>query len=178
MATMPKRVKYRKCQRCGWQLKRNAHSGNRVNFGEFGLQSLEAAWVSARQIEAGRMAASQYLMRGGKVYVRIFPHKPVSTKPWKYAWAAAKGETDYWAAVVRPGTMMYEIAGVSKDLAKQALQRVAHKMPVRCRLGRTETCVEGRRPMRPRKRRTECPSEIERGGNGQVDGTRRVADDE
>lgn len=134
MANMPKRVKYRKCQRCGWQLTRNAHSGNRVNFGEFGLQSLEASWVSARQIEAGRMAASQYLQRGGKVYVRIFPHKPVSAKPLEVRMGSGKGETDYWAAVVRPGTVMFEIAGVSKDLARQALQRVAHKMPVRCRM--------------------------------------------
>jgi large subunit ribosomal protein L16 len=128
---MPKRIKFRKQMR--GKLKGNASRGNFVAFGEFGLQSLEAHWVSARQIEAGRIAAQHYLRRQGKVVIRIFPDKPISKKPLETRMGKGKAETDFWAARVRPGTMLFEISGVPEDMAKQAMARVAHKMPVRCR---------------------------------------------
>jgi len=131
MATMPKRVKFRKQQR--GKLRGNATRGNYVAFGDYGLQSLDTHWISSRQIEAGRVACQHYLRRQGKVYIRIFPDKPISKKPLETRMGKGKAETDYWAARVKPGTVMFEIAGVPEPVAKQALARVAHKMPVRCR---------------------------------------------
>jgi large subunit ribosomal protein L16 len=128
---MPKRIKFRKQQR--GKMRGNATRGNYVAFGDYGLQALEAHWVSARQIEAGRIAAQHFLRRQGKVYIRIFPDKPVSKKPLETRMGKGKADTDFWAAPVKPGTMLYEIAGVPEDLAKEALARIAHKMPVRCR---------------------------------------------
>ncbi len=129
---MPKRIKFRKQQR--GTLKGRATRGNYVAFGDYGLQSLEAHWISARQIEAGRIAAQHFLRREGKIFIRIFPDKPVSKKPLETRMGKGKADTDYWAARVKPGTMLFEIAGVAPDIAKQALARIAHKMPVRCRL--------------------------------------------
>jgi large subunit ribosomal protein L16 len=134
MAMMPKRVKYRKSQR--GKMKGNASRCNFVAFGEYGLQALETSWVSARNIEAGRVAATHFLHREGKVYIRLFPHKPVSSKPLETRMGKGKGETDFWAARVKPGQVCFEIGGVSEDVAKQALARVAHKMPIRCRFVR------------------------------------------
>lgn len=134
MAMMPKRVKYRKSQR--GKMKGNAGRANFVAFGEYGLQSLETSWVSAKNIEAGRVAATHYLHREGKVYLRIFPHKPVSAKPLETRMGKGKGEPAFWVARVRPGMVMFEISGVGEEVAKQALLRVAHKMPVKCRLVR------------------------------------------
>jgi len=131
MPAMPKRVKWRKSQR--GKIHGNASKGNRVSFGEFGLQTLHAGWISAAQIEAGRVAATHYLHREGRVYVRIFPHKPVSAKPLETRMGKGKAEPSYWVARVKPGTMMFEIGGVELDVARQALARVAHKMPFRCR---------------------------------------------
>ena len=131
MPRMPKRIKFRKQMR--GKLRGNASRGNFVAFGEYGLQSLEPHWVSARQIEAGRIAAQHYLRRQGKVYIRIFPDKPISKKPLETRMGKGKADTDYWAARVKPGTILYEIAGVEEDIAKQAMARVALKMPVRCR---------------------------------------------
>lgn len=131
MAMMPKRVKFRKSQR--GKMKGNATRGNTVAFGEYGLQTLEAAWISARQIEAGRVAVSHYLHREGRLFIRIFPHKPVSAKPLEVRMGSGKGEPEFWAAVVKPGTIMFEIGGVDETTAKRALARVAHKMPVKCR---------------------------------------------
>ncbi|MHC4416050.1 MAG: 50S ribosomal protein L16 [Planctomycetota bacterium] len=128
---MPKRIKFRKQQR--GTLKGGATRANYVAFGDYGLQALEAHWVSARQIEAGRIAAQHFLRRQGKVYIRIFPDKPVSKKPLETRMGKGKADTDFWAARVRPGTMLYEIAGVQETIAKQALARIAHKMPIRCR---------------------------------------------
>ena len=128
MPRMPKRIKFRKQMR--GVLKGNATRGNFVAFGEYGLQSLEAHWVSARQSEAGRIAAQHFLRRQGKVYIRIFPDKPISKKPLETRMGKGKADTDYWAARVKPGTMLYEIAGVEENIAKQAMARVAHKMPV------------------------------------------------
>ena len=131
MAMMPKRVKYRKSQR--GKIKSLASRTNFVAFGEYGLQALEPSWISGRHIEAGRVAATHHLRREGKVYMRIFPHKPVSAKPLETRMGKGKGDTDRWVARVHIGTVMFEIGGVPEDLAKEALNRVAHKMPVRCR---------------------------------------------
>ncbi len=131
MAMMPKRVKYRKSQR--GKMRGNASRCNTVAFGEYGLQSLETSWITARTIEAGRVAATHFLHREGKVYIRIFPHKPVSSKPLETRMGKGKGEPDFWVARVKPGQVCFEIGGVEEDVAKQALLRVAHKMPVKCR---------------------------------------------
>jgi large subunit ribosomal protein L16 len=131
MAMMPKRVKFRKSQR--GKMKGNAMRGNTVSFGEYGLQTREAAWITARQIEAGRVAASHFLRREGRLFIRIFPHKPVSAKPLEVRMGSGKGEPEFWAAVVKPGTVMFEVAGVDEPTAKKCLARVAHKMPVPCR---------------------------------------------
>jgi large subunit ribosomal protein L16 len=131
MPLMPKRVKFRKSQR--GKMKGNATRGNTVAFGEFGLQTLKPAWISARQIEAGRVAASHFLRREGRLFIRIFPHKPISSKPLEVRMGSGKGEPEFWAAVVKPGTVMFEVAGVDLPTAKRCLARIAHKMPVRCR---------------------------------------------
>lgn len=131
-AAMPKRVKWRKQQK--GRIRGNATRGNTVAFGDFGLQSLEQGWVNSRHIEAGRVAASHFLQREGRVYIRIFPHKPLSGKPLEVRMGKGKGEPKVWTAVVKPGTVMYEISGVTPDLAKATLRRIANKMPVRCRL--------------------------------------------
>jgi large subunit ribosomal protein L16 len=132
MAMMPKRVKYRKQMR--GRMKGNATRGNYVAFGEFGLQCLDSAWLSARQIEAGRVAATHFLRRQGKIYIRVFPDKPISKKPLETRMGKGKADTEYWAAVVKPGTILFEIAGVPENLATEALARIAHKMPFKCRL--------------------------------------------
>ncbi|MCH8985575.1 MAG: 50S ribosomal protein L16 [Acidobacteria bacterium] len=128
---MPKRVKFRKEFRR--VRNRKATKGNYVAFGEFGLQALEGAWVKGCQLEAGRVAAQHFLKREGKLFIRVFPDKPISKKPLETRMGKGKADVDYWAARVRPGTMLYEIAGVSEQDAKEALVRVAMKMPVRCR---------------------------------------------
>ena len=132
MQLMPKRVKHRKQQR--GRIRGRATRGNTVAFGEFGLQSMDPGWVTARQIEAGRIAATHFLHREGKVYIRIFPDKPVSGKPLETRMGKGKGETKDWVAVVKPGTVLFEIAGVDENTAKDALRRAAMKMPVRCRM--------------------------------------------
>lgn len=131
MPMMPKRTKFRKQMR--GSLRGNATRGNYVAYGDFGIQSLGSHWVTARQIEAGRIAAQHFLRRQGKIYIRLFPDKPVSKKPLETRMGKGKAETDYWAARVKPGTMLYEISGVSEGLAKEAFARIAHKMPVKCR---------------------------------------------
>jgi large subunit ribosomal protein L16 len=128
---MPKRVLYRKSQR--GKMKGNATRGNTVAFGEYGLQALQCSWITARQIEAGRVAVSHFLRREGRVFIRIFPHKPVSGKPLETRMGKGKGEPEYWCAVVKPGTIMFEITGVDEPTAKRALARVAHKMPIKTR---------------------------------------------
>jgi len=129
---MPKRIKHRKQMR--GKIRGNATRGNAVAFGEYGLQVLEPGWITARQIEAGRVAATHYLHREGKVYIRIFPDKPISGKPLETRMGKGKGETKHWVAVVKPGTVIYEIGGVTEELAKGALRRVANKMPYHCRM--------------------------------------------
>jgi len=132
MALMPKRVKFRKSQR--GKMKGKATRGNYVAFGEYGIQAMESAWITAQQIEAGRVAATHFLHREGKLWVRIFPHKSVSSKPLETRMGKGKGEPDHWVAVVRAGQILFELGGVPEDLARQALRRVAHKMPIRTRM--------------------------------------------
>jgi len=131
MALMPKRMKFRKSQR--GSMRPIARRGNTVAFGEFGLQSLSSGWMTARQIEAGRMAATHFLHREGRVYIRVFPHKPVSAKPLETRMGKGKGEPEYYVAIVKEGTVLYEIGGVAEDVARRAFARVAHKLPFRCR---------------------------------------------
>ena len=132
MALMPKRVKYRKQQR--GRIKGNATRGNYVAFGDYGLQCLESGWLSGRQIEAGRVAATHFLRREGKIYIRAFPDKPISKKPLETRMGTGKADVEYWAAVVKPGMVLFEIAGVPEPVAKAAFSRIAQKMPFRCRM--------------------------------------------
>jgi len=131
MPRLPKRVKFRKQMR--GNLRKQAQRGNYIAFGEFGLQALEPHWVTARQIEAGRVAAQHFLRRQGKVVIRVFPDKPISKKPLETRMGKGKADVDYWAARVKAGTILYEISGVPVDVAKQAMARIARKMPIRCR---------------------------------------------
>ena len=131
MPLMPKRVKYRKQQR--GKIRGNATRGNTVAFGEFGLQLTEGGWLTARQIEAGRIAARQYVAREGKLFVRAFPDKPISKKPLETRMGKGKAEPEYWVARVRPGTVIFELSGVPRDIAQAAFTRVAHKLPFKCR---------------------------------------------
>ncbi len=132
MAMMPKRVKHRKYQRR--RIKGNATRGNRVVFGDFGLQATEGGWISAQTIEAGRIAAQQYIRGEGRLYIRVFPHKSVSSTPLETRMGKGKGEPDFWTAVVRPGTVLYEVGGVSEEAARVCFARLAHKMPLGCRM--------------------------------------------
>lgn len=131
MALMPKRVKFRKEFRRVRE--RKATKGNYVAYGEFGLQALEGCWMTGRQIEAGRIAAQHYLKRQGKVFIRVFPNKPISKKPLEQRMGKGKADVEYWAARVKPGTMLFEIAGVPEEVARAAMARVARKFPVKCR---------------------------------------------
>ncbi|QGJ71269.1 50S ribosomal protein L16 [Planctomycetales bacterium 10988] len=132
MAQMPKRVKHRKVQR--GRIKGDAGQGNRVDYGDFGLQATEGGYISAATIEAGRIAAQQYIRNEGKLYIRIFPHKPITSIPLETRMGKGKGEPEYWAAVIRPGQVLYEIGGTSEALARTTFKRMAHKMPVRVRM--------------------------------------------
>ena len=137
MSLMPKRVKFRKTQR--GVLKGLATRGHTVAFGEYGLQALEPAWISARQIEAGRVAAQHFIGGDGKLWIRIFPHKPITAKPAEVRMGSGKGEPAYWAAAIKPGTILYEIGGLPEDICQEALNRVAHKLPIRVRLIKRRT---------------------------------------
>ena len=132
MALMPKRVKHRKEQR--GRIKGEATRGNTVAFGDFGLQSTQAGHIRATTIEACRIAANQYIRGEGRLYIRIFPNKPKTARPLETRMGKGKGEPDHWVAVVKPGTVMFEIAGASKDAARECFNRVAHKLGVRVRL--------------------------------------------
>ncbi len=126
---MPKRVKYRKKQR--GRMKGNAQSGNYIAFGRFGLKSLGSAWITSRQIEAARVAMTRYIKRGGKVWIRLFPDKPVTQKPAETRMGKGKGAPEYWVAVVKPGRIMFEIEGVEEEVAKEAMRLASHKLPVK-----------------------------------------------
>lgn len=126
---MPKRVKYRKKQR--GRKSGMAMRGSSVAFGECGLKALEAHWITSRQIEAARIAMTRYIKRGGKVWIRIFPDKPVTKKPAETRMGKGKGSPEYWVAVVKPGRVMFELAGVPEDIAKEAMRLAAHKLPIK-----------------------------------------------
>ena len=132
MPMMPKRVKFRKCQR--GVLKGNAQRGNTVSYGEYGLQALEGGWLSAEAIEAGRITATHTVRGEGRLYIRVFPHKSVPAIPAETRMGKGKGEPEYWAAVIKPGMILFEIAGLPEAAARDCLARVAYKMPFRCRL--------------------------------------------
>lgn len=126
---MPKRVKYRKQQR--GRMRGLARRGNEIEFGEYGLMSLEPAWITNRQIEAARIAMTRSIKRGGKVWIKIFPDKPVTAKPAETRMGSGKGAPEYWVAVVKPGRIMFELAGVSDERAKEALRLAAQKLPIK-----------------------------------------------
>ena len=126
---MPKKVKFRKQQR--GRRRGLATRGQKISFGDFGLQALEAGWVTARQIEAGRIAMTRHVKRGGKIWIRIFPDKPVTKKPLETRMGSGKGAPEFWVAVVKPGRVMFELAGVDEQLAREAMRLAGHKLPVR-----------------------------------------------
>ena len=128
---LPKRVKYRRVFR--GRMKGKAARGNKVTYGDFGLQSLECAWITSNQIEAARIAMTRYIKRGGQVWIKIFPDKPVTAKPAETRMGSGKGSPEYWVAVVKPGRVMFEIGGVSEEVAREALRLAMHKLPVKCK---------------------------------------------
>ena len=128
---LPKRVKYRRVHR--GRLTGTAHSGNKVTYGQYGLQALEPAWITSRQIEAARIAMTRYTKRGGKVWTKIFPDKPITQKPAETRMGSGKGSPEYWVAVVKPGRVMFEMAGVAEDVAREALRLAANKLPIKCK---------------------------------------------
>ena len=129
---MPKRVKHRKQFR--GSMKGKATRGNTITYGEYGIVALEPAWIKSNQIEAARIAMTRYIKRGGKVWIKIFPDKPVTTKPAETRMGSGKGTLEYWVAVVKPGRVMFEIAGVAEEVAKEALRLETHKLPVKCKI--------------------------------------------
>jgi large subunit ribosomal protein L16 len=133
---LPKRVKHRKQQR--GRMKGQAKGQTTVQFGEFGLQALECGWITNRQIEAARIAMTRKIKRGGKVWINIFPHKPVTAKPAETRMGSGKGSPDKWVAVIKPGRVMFELAGVPEDLAKEAIRLASHKLPLKTKFVRRE----------------------------------------
>ena len=128
---LPKRVKYRRVHR--GRLTGKAYRGNKVSNGQFGLVALEPAWITSQQIEAARIAMTRYIRRGGQVWIKIFPDKPITEKPAETRMGSGKGSPEYWVAVVKPGRVMFEIAGVDEDTAREALRLAANKLPIKCK---------------------------------------------
>ena len=126
---MPKKVKHRRVMR--GRRAGNATRGASVSFGQFGLKALDAGWITSRQIEAARVAMTRYIKRGGKVWIRIFPDKPITNKPAETRMGKGKGSPEYWVAVVKPGRVMFELAGVSEEIAKEAMRLASHKLPIK-----------------------------------------------
>ena len=137
---MPKRVKRRRVFR--GRMKGSAHRGNTVTYGEYGLVALEPAWVTSNQIEAARVAMTRYIKRGGQVWIKIFPDKPVTEKPAETRMGSGKGSPEYWVAVVKPGRVLFEIAGVEKSVADEALRLAGHKLPLKTKIVRKEESEE------------------------------------
>ena len=133
---LPKRVKYRRVMR--GRLTGKATRGNVVSNGEYGLQALEPSWITSRQIEAARIAMTRYTKRGGKVWIKIFPDKPVTEKPAETRMGSGKGSPEYWVAVVKPGRVLFEIGGVSEEVAREAMRLAMHKLPIKCRFATKE----------------------------------------
>ena len=141
---MPKRVKRRRVHR--GRMTGAAHKGNKIAYGEYALVALEPAWVKSNQIEAARIAMTRFIKRGGKVWINIFPHKPITKKPAEVRMGSGKGSVEYWVAVVKPGRVMFEMSGVSEEVAREAMRLASHKLPVKCKFVRKadlEDKVEG-----------------------------------
>ena len=140
---MPKRSKFRRHQR--GRMKGLSKGGTQIDFGEFGLQALESGWITSQQIEAARIAMTRYVKRGGKVWIKIFPHKPVTAKPAETRMGKGKGSPEFWVAVIKPGRVMFELAGVPMETAREAMRLAAQKLPVKCKfVKREETGGESR----------------------------------
>ncbi|HHU23082.1 MAG TPA: 50S ribosomal protein L16 [Clostridiales bacterium] len=137
---LPKRVKYRKVQR--GRMKGKATRGNMISYGEYGLVAMEPSWITSNQIEAARIAMTRYTKRGGKVWIKIFPDKPVTAKPAETRMGSGKGSPEYWVAVVKPGRIMFEIAGVSEEVAREALRLASHKLPCKTKFVKREVQAE------------------------------------
>ncbi len=138
---MPKRVKRRRVHR--GSLSGKAMKGNKVTYGEYGLVALEPTWITSNQIEAARVAMTRYMKRGGKVWIKIFPHKPITRKPAETRMGAGKGAPEYWVAIVKPGRVMYEVAGVSEKVAREAMRLAANKLPIKCKFVKKEDLEKG-----------------------------------
>lgn len=138
---LPKRVKYRRVHR--GRMKGMATRGNTVNQGEYGLSALEPSWITSNQIEAARVAMTRYIKRGGQVWIKIFPDKPVTEKPAETRMGSGKGSPEYWVAVVKPGRVLFEIAGVSEDIAREAMRLAGHKLPIKTKFVKREDKEEG-----------------------------------
>ena len=138
---LPKRVKYRRVHR--GRLTGEAHRGNFISHGEYGLQATEPAWITSRQIEAARIAMTRYIKRGGKVWIKIFPDKPITEKPAETRMGSGKGSPEYWVAVVKPGRVMFEMDGVALDIAREAMRLASHKLPIKCKFISKEENGEG-----------------------------------
>ncbi len=137
---MPKRVKRRKVQR--GRMRGTATRGNTITYGQYGLMAMDPGWITSNQIEAARIAMTRFTRRGGKVWIKIFPDKPVTQKPAETRMGSGKGSPEYWVAVVKPGRIMFEIAGVSEEMAREALRLAAHKLPVKCKFIKREESNE------------------------------------
>ncbi|WP_141434123.1 50S ribosomal protein L16 [Bacillus sp. 03113] len=133
---LPKRVKYRRVHR--GKMRGQAKGGTEVAFGEYGLQAIEASWITNRQIESARIAMTRYMKRGGKVWIKIFPHKPYTAKPLEVRMGSGKGAPEGWVAVVKPGKVLFEVAGVSEEIAREALRLASHKLPIKCKFVKRE----------------------------------------
>ncbi len=133
---IPKRVKRRKVQR--GRMKGKATRGSAISYGQFGLQAIEPGWITSNQIEAARIAMTRYIKRGGKVWIKIFPDKPVTQKPAETRMGSGKGSPEYWVAVVKPGRVMFEISGVAEDTAREAMRLAMHKLPIKCKFVKRE----------------------------------------
>ena len=133
---MPKRVKYRRVQR--GRLKGKATRGNTLAYGDYGIVACEPAWITGNQIEAARVAMNRYLKRGGKVWIKIFPHKPITKKPAETRMGSGKGSVEYWVAVVKPGRVLFEISGVSEEIAREALRLASYKLPCKVKIAKKE----------------------------------------
>ena len=138
---IPKRVKHRKQHR--GRMAGKANKGNFIAYGEFGLQATECGWITSRQIEAARIAMTRYMKRGGKVWIKIFPHKPLTEKPAETRMGSGKGSPEYWVAVVKPGRVMFEVGGISEEIAREALRLAMHKLPVKCKFIKREEKIGG-----------------------------------
>lgn len=134
---LPKRVKYRRVHR--GRMTGKATRGNTIAYGEFGLQALEPAWITSNQIEAARIAMTRYIKRGGQVWIKIFPDKPVTAKPAETRMGSGKGSPEYWVAVVKPGRILFEMGGVDESIAREAMRLAMHKLPIKCKFVKKET---------------------------------------